>query len=256
MISADSGHCVATLITAASAFCASNLDDILLLLLLFSAATSLQSRWHVVMGQYLGFSVLVSASLLGYVGGQFLPTPWVGLLGLLPISLGVSQIIDNLDPSDQSDSQTNHASMPSWLECLGVPSGQVVAAAGITIANGGDNLGLYMPLFARCNGFQLTLTLIVFALMVGLWCAIAWRLIQAPAIADLISRYGQPLVPLLLIVLGLVILFNSHTLANRNLSVLVISGIAAMVLSLLRQLHQVSLVLSQSAPHPASLPSR
>ena len=255
-MTAAAGDLVATLATAASAFCASNLDDILLLLLLFSTATSLRSRWHVVIGQYLGFSMLVGASLLGYVGGQFLPTPWIGVLGLLPISLGVSQVIDNLEPADQSDSRSIDASMPSWLDRLGLPCGQAVATAGITIANGGDNVGLYMPLFARCNGHQLTLTLLVFALMVGLWCAMAWRLIQAPAVADLINRYGQPAVPLLLIVLGLVILFDSHTLANRNLSVLVISGIAAMVVSLLRQLHQVSLVLSRPAPPRVSLPSR
>ena len=255
-MTAAAGDLAATLATAASAFCASNLDDILLLLLLFSTATSLRSRWHVVIGQYLGFSVLVGASLLGYVGGQFLPTPWIGVFGLLPISLGVSQIIDNLEPADQSGSRSIDASMPSCLERLGLPCGQAVATAGITIANGGDNVGLYMPLFARCTGPQLTLTLLVFALMVGVWCAMAWRLIQAPSMADLINRYGQPAVPLLLIVLGLVILFDSHTLANRNLSVLVISGIAAMVVSLLRQLHQVSLVLSRPAPPRVSLPSR
>jgi hypothetical protein len=37
--------------TAVSAFCASNLDDILLLLLLFSGAHGKQARWHVVAGQ-------------------------------------------------------------------------------------------------------------------------------------------------------------------------------------------------------------
>ena len=255
-MTAAAGDLVATLATAASAFCASNLDDILLLLLLFSTATSLRSRWHVVIGQYLGFSMLVGASLLGYVGGQFLPTPWIGVLGLLPISLGVSQVIDNLEPADQSDSQSIDAAMPSWLQSLGLPAGQAVATAGITIANGGDNVGLYIPLFARCTGPQLVLTLLVFSLMVGLWCAMAWRLLQAPAVADLINRYGQPAVPLLLIVLGLVILFDSHTLANRNLSVLVISGITAMAVSLLRQLHQVALVLSRPAPSGVSFPSR
>lgn len=252
----DPGDLISTLATAASAFCASNLDDILVLLLLFSSASSLGLRWQVVLGQYLGFSFLVSASMLGYLGGQLLPSTWIGVLGLLPISLGVSQIIDNLEQVEQPCCQSLDASVPSWLKRLGLPLGQAVAAAGLTIANGGDNVGLYMPLFARCNGLQLTLTLLVFALMVGLWCAIAWRLIQAPAIADLIKRYGQPAVPLLLIVLGLVILIDSHTLANRNLAVLVISGIAAMVISLLHQLHQVSLVLSSPASHRASLPSR
>ncbi|KEF42589.1 MAG: hypothetical protein ER33_04820 [Cyanobium sp. CACIAM 14] len=244
------------LATAVSAFAASNLDDILVLLLLFSAADRRHAAWHVVAGQYLGFAVLVCASLIGFVGGQLLPPAWIGVLGLLPISLGVSQLIDNIGDADDSVVSTAEASMPTWLLNLGLPCGQIAAIAGLTVANGGDNVGLYLPLFAGCTAPELGLTLLVFAGMVGLWCALAWRLIQAPGLGALVRRVVQPAVPLVLIGLGLLILLDSHTLADRTLAVLVLCGLAAMSLSLGRQLQQAAQSLHRATLRPTSVPSR
>ncbi len=232
--------------TAASAFCASNLDDILLLLLLFSGAQSTHARWHVVAGQYLGFSLLILPSLLGFVGGQLLPQQWIGVLGLLPVALGVSQIIDSLaaparccEQGTASPDDSLAGITPEWVTQLGLPCTPIIAVAGLTLANGGDNIGLYMPLFARSNTIQLTTTLIVFFLLVGVWCLVAWRLVHTTGIAGLISRYGQQLMPLVLIGLGLLILIESDTFSFRPLAVMVLSALLAMALSLLHQLQQL-----------------
>ena len=145
--------------------------------------------------------------------------------------------------------------MPLWLQRLGLPCGQAVAVAGVTVANGGDNIGLYLPLFARCNGPQLALTLVVFALMLGLWCAAAWRLLQAPAVAKTVQRLAQPIAPLVLIGLGLLILLDSHTLADRSLAVLVLSGLAMMSMTLARQLQQNAQLLRRADLGSLTLPS-
>lgn len=237
--------------TAASAFCASNLDDILLLLLLFSGADDKRARWHVVAGQYLGFTLLVLASLLGFLGGQFLSQEWTGVLGLFPVGLGVSQIIDSLQASQQgcdqspvsSDSSTTEI-VPAWVQRLGIPCTQMFAVASLTVANGGDNLGLYMPLFAQVNLVQLSTTLVVFFLLVGVWCLTAWRLLQAPGLAGLINRYGQQVVPLVLVGLGLMILVESHTFSSRPLSVMVLSALMAMAWAALRQVQSLTTDLS------------
>lgn len=47
--------------------------------------------------------------------------------------------------------------------------------------------------------------------MVGVWCAIAYLLTRQPTIANLLSRYGQPIVPFILIGLGLFILYERGT---------------------------------------------
>jgi len=45
-----------------------------------------------VIGQYLGFSVLIVASLPGFFGGVFVPKAWIGFLGLLPILIGITHL--------------------------------------------------------------------------------------------------------------------------------------------------------------------
>jgi cadmium resistance protein CadD (predicted permease) len=61
---------VSALITGAVAFSATNIDDIVFLTIFFSQAGH---RWHVVIGQYLGFTPLVLVSLIGFFGGQVFP---------------------------------------------------------------------------------------------------------------------------------------------------------------------------------------
>ena len=70
---------VSALITGAVAFSATNIDDIVFLTIFFSQTPE---RWRVVLGQYLGFTVLVLVSLIGFFGGQILPHQWLRLFGV------------------------------------------------------------------------------------------------------------------------------------------------------------------------------
>lgn len=76
------------------AFIATNIDDIIVLLLFFSQINADFRRRHIVIGQYLGFTTIVLASLPGFFGGLIVPREWIGLLGLLPITIGVKQLVD------------------------------------------------------------------------------------------------------------------------------------------------------------------
>lgn len=219
-----------TLLRAISAFAASNLDDILVLVLLFSQAGQSWGKARVIGGQCLGFSLLVLASLMGYFGGQLLPMAWIGLLGLFPISLGVSQWIDNLSGNDDDGTTVSTGTGHSH----GIT---VATVAAITVANGGDNIGLYLPLFAHCTPLQLLTTLIVFGLMVLLWCSLAWRLHQLPLVASALSQHGRNLVPVVLMGLGTFILIDSHTFQDRGLACLTVLCLGTMAWSLARHLH-------------------
>jgi cadmium resistance protein CadD (predicted permease) len=85
---------ISTIMTAITAFAATNLDDIVILMVFFSQVnTTFRSR-HIVTGQYLGFTVLILASIPGFLGGLILPEAWIGLLGFLPIAIGVKQLIN------------------------------------------------------------------------------------------------------------------------------------------------------------------
>ena len=213
--------------TAITAFTATNLDDVLILLLFFSQVNAAFQKKHIVIGQYLGFGALVLASLSGYFGGLLMPRDWIGMLGILPISIGLHRLfIPDTDDTEQEEEVVENSD--SWLSNLLSP--QVYSVAAVTFANGGDNVGIYVPMFASASWESLLVILGVFFSMVGVWCYAAYRLIQVPAIADSLSRYGNYLVPFVLIGLGILIMIDSHTLENRGLAVLslVIGGLVVL----------------------------
>ncbi|MBW4695718.1 MAG: cadmium resistance transporter [Lyngbya sp. HA4199-MV5] len=213
---------VTAISTGLTAFTATNLDDILILMLFFSQVDAIVRKRHIVAGQYLGFTALVLASLPSFFGGMLLPRPCVGLLGLVPIAIGISRLVNVND--DDAESETT-PTQPTWFSSVISP--QAYSVAAVTFANGGDNIGIYMPLFASCTWQSLSIILGVFFSLVGVWCFAAYQLTQVPAIADTLTRYGNHLVPFVLIGLGALILMDSRTLENPGLAVLtlVISGI-------------------------------
>ena len=145
------------------------------------------------------------------------------MLGLVPIAIGISRLV-NFDEENEAEKDETPAQL-SWFSSFISP--QAYSVAAVTFANGGDNIGIYMPLFASCNWQNLLIILGVFFSLVGVWCFAAYKLTQVPAIADNLTRYGNYLVPFVLISLGALILVDSRTLENPGLAVLtlVISGL-------------------------------
>ena len=241
---------ITTISTGFTAFTATNLDDILLLMLFFSQANAIFRKRHIVAGQYLGFAALVLLSLPSFFGSIFLPRPFIGLLGLVPIAIGFSRLVNtNEAETDTQETQTQ----PPWFSSLMSP--QAYSVAAVTFANGGDNIGIYMPLFASCTWQNLVVILSVFFSMVGVWCFAANQLTQVPAIADNLTRYGNYLIPFVLMSLGVLILIDSRTLENPGLAVLtlVVSGLYFIKLS--SPILQTLQALQARFPHLNSFPA-
>lgn len=209
------GWIAQTILTATTAFAATNIDDIIILMLFFAQVNATFRPRHIVVGQYLGFAALILASLPGFLGGLLIPREWIGLLGFLPILIGIKQ---GFSPKEDDQVQTvpyelisvDEKRSPTFTLATLVPA-QTYSVAAITIANGGDNIGIYLPLFATSNVTTLGITLIVFAVLIALWCGIAYRLAQLPAIAHVLTQYGHAVVPIVLISLGVFILLESKT---------------------------------------------
>lgn len=220
---------VTTIPTGLTAFCATNLDDILVLLVFFSQVNNSFRYRHIIAGQYLGFTILVLASLPGFFGSLILPKPWIGLLGIVPIVIGISRLLEE-QTDNLEESETEIASESSFLSFL---SPQTCGVAAVTFANGGDNIGIYVPLFANSTWLSLLIIIGEFFLLVGVWCYAAYKLTQTKAIADLLTSYGNNLIPFVLIGLGILILLDSQTLLDPTLTViaLLVSSFALMSLS-------------------------
>lgn len=217
--------------TGITAFTATNLDDIVILLLFFSQVNTLFRRRHIVAGQYLGFGALVLASLPSFFGSLILPRPWIGLLGIVPIAIGISRLL-NQDTDESEDREEAQEPQKYWFSSFISP--QTYGVAAVTFANGGDNIGIYVPLFASSSWESLMAILGVFFSLVGVWCYTAYQLTRVPAIAQTLTRYGNQLVPFVLIGLGVLILVDSHTLENRGLAVLTLVTSCLFLLTLVK----------------------
>lgn len=196
--------------TGITAFIATNLDDLVILTLLFSQVNATFRRRHIVIGQYLGFTALVIASLSGFFGGLFLPSHWIGLLGLVPIAIGLNRFFNPDDDSSEEVTAETDDSNSSFF--TGLLSPQAYSVAAITVANGGDNIGIYAPLFASTNIDKLLVILGIFFLLVGVWCYATYKLTRQKAIAEVLTRYGNQFVPFVLIGLGIFIVLESSAL--------------------------------------------
>ena len=172
------------------AFAVTDIDDLVLLALWFS-----QPRRHVasiVLGQYLGIGALVAVSIVAGLLALAVPVQWLAWLGLLPIGLGVRLLLKG-DGSDDEDASAT-ATSP-------------LAVAAITIANGGDNLGVYIPLFASQPGATATYILI-FAVGTAVWCGLGYALVSHPVAAHTLQRWGHRILPWALIAIGAHILLG------------------------------------------------
>ncbi|MET7836312.1 cadmium resistance transporter [Micromonospora sediminicola] len=182
---------------AAGVFAATNLDDVVVLTVLFVASrTDGRPRpWQIVGGQYAGIGALVAVAVVAAAGLLVVPDPWPGLLGLLPIALGVRALVNRADDDEPP-----------------VVVGTLLGVAGVTVANGADNIAVYVPVFRALDPLTGLVWLLVFATLVAVWCAVAAVLGGHPRVVSLVGRAGHRLVPAIFVAIGVTVLLTSGVL--------------------------------------------
>jgi len=193
---------------SATVFVSTNIDDIFLLAAFF-ADPHLRAR-AIVAGQFLGIGVLVLVSILAAVAALAIPEGYTALLGVVPLILGVLKLSTLLRTRGTSAPEEGQAQV-SEQNLERRTHSQVLAVAGVTIANGGDNLGVYIPLFAS-EPKAIPGHVVVFAVMTALWCLAGHALVKNRLLGDPIKRYGHLVLPFVLIGLGLYILAGARVL--------------------------------------------
>ncbi len=183
------------ILTAIIAFIATNIDD-LFILMLFFGNSNFKNR-QVVIGQYVGVISLILVSSLGYFFKFVLPPIFISLLGIFPIIIGIKELV-NLKRHRRADEEISKDFKRS----------SILEVALVTFSNGGDNIGVYLPLFAGINAFQLGVVILVFLVMIGVWCLISYSLVNNRLLGDKIERYGHIIFPFVLIALGIYILLQ------------------------------------------------
>jgi cadmium resistance protein CadD (predicted permease) len=159
---------------------------------------------EIVIGQYAGILILVAASLIGSLLTLAISQAYIGLFGIFAIALGVKKLFDLYRSRDDFEQEKHD------------PAGRhtrMATVALVTLANGADNIGIYMPAFAVRRGYEIGIMAMVFCLMTGLWCFLAHRLVEHPGYGTLIRRYGRRVAPLVLIGIGVLIMYQAGSFA-------------------------------------------
>lgn len=195
-----------TIISAIGVYISTSIDYLIVLIILFAQLSQNKQKWHIYAGQYLGTGLLVGVSLVAAYVVNFVPKAWmVGLLGLIPIYLGIRfAIVGEGEEEEEEETierlEQSKANQLFWTVTL------------LTIASGGDNLGIYIPYFASLDWAQTLVALLMFAIGVIIFCKLSQVLSSIPLIFETIEKYTRIIVPLVFIPLGLYIMYENGTI--------------------------------------------
>ena len=186
-----------TLGLSVALFVSTNIDDIFVLLALYS-----EPRVHpgsVVAGQLIGMLALVLGTIaIAALALAFAPA-YVGLLGLFPLAIGIVQLVRRGGADDDDAPAVTRTNLAA----------QTLAVTLITVANGGDNLAVYVPAFATRSALDQWVLGGSFLVLTGVWCGLGYYLVSHPRLGGPIRRFAAPAAPWVLIALGVFILIES-----------------------------------------------
>ncbi|WDF35154.1 cadmium resistance transporter (plasmid) [Arthrobacter agilis] len=194
---------LSSVLPAIGLFFLTNIDDIIVLALFFARGAGQRGTTaRILGGQYLGFLGILGAAVLVALGaGAFLPEEAIPYFGLIPLLLGLRvawQVWRNRDDDDDDDDEAKVA---------GKKVG-VLTVAAVTFANGGDNIGVYVPVFLNVGPTAVIAYCAVFLALVIVLVWLAKFVATRRPIADTLERWEHILFPVVLIALGLFILIS------------------------------------------------
>jgi cadmium resistance protein CadD (predicted permease) len=183
-------------------FVSTNLDDIVLVVAFLADRRFRTSE--VTAGQLVGIAALYGASVAASLVSVAVAPEHVAWLGLVPIALGIKELAEQFRGEDDSDDGALAAgTQPS----TGAFS-RVAKVTAVTIANGADNLGVYIPVFAVRSGADVALIGILFAVMTVALCLAGHWLVNHSAFSAKLRKYAGRSVPFVLIAIGAWILIE------------------------------------------------
>lgn len=192
---------VSSILQAIGLFIATNIDDIVILSLFFGRGQGQPGTTRrILAGQYLGFLGILGAAVAAAFGAQvLLPEAILPYFGLIPLGLGLWaawQAWRNRGQDDDDEAQLEGKRVSVWT------------VAAVTFANGGDNIGVYVPVFVSVSWSAVLAYCIVFLLLVAALVFLAKWISSKKPIAEALERWEHILFPAVLIGLGIVILVS------------------------------------------------
>ncbi|WP_047984770.1 cadmium resistance transporter [Ornithinibacillus californiensis] len=193
---------MATIITIVITFIAAGIDEMLVLILLFAHAKNKKQMRQVYIGQQAGMTVILFIILIALYGVSFFTGKWTGLLGILPIVIGLMELFDG-DEDEESDAILRKTTIFSNL---------TTRVAIVAIVGGSEELAIFVPYFTTLNSNELMIAVLTFFVMIFIWSGICHVLGSTKNVYKVVKRYERIIIPVVFIGIGMKVLLENDTI--------------------------------------------
>jgi cadmium resistance transport/sequestration family protein len=193
---------MATIITIIITFIATGIDEMLVLILLFAHAKSQKQIRQVYIGQLIGMTFILILVVIAVSGISPFTGKWTGLLGLLPIFIGIIELFEGDEDNEGK----------GILDKLSMFSNLTLRVAIIAIAGGAEELAIYIPYLTSLNWNEVILAIFAFIIMIPIWSAICHMVGSMKQVYYFVKRFQRFVIPVVFIGIGLKVLLESDTI--------------------------------------------
>ncbi len=182
----------------AASYVATNLDNLLLLVLLLGAHP--ESKGATLCGHLVAAGGVLVLCLAAVIAGTIIDPGLLGYLGIIPIVLGLRLLYRQFAARGEPSSNTGIETRSGWL-----------ATALLLAGNSGDTLAVFLPLFAESDLRYIGVAVALFVVMAVAWGALALGVSSNLARARRLVRLGEYLVPWVMLAAGSYVLLDTAT---------------------------------------------
>jgi len=185
---------MAFVVAAAGAFTATNIDDLVVLVVTYQA--SLQSRAEsvrIAVGQYLGMSAVTLASLAVASGLASVDHRLVKWLGIIPITLGLVRLVRLV--------RSARAGRGDRADVRPMRTG-VLSVTLLVASLGSDNVAVYVTQFHHGSIRQNLTVIATYAVLTGVWCVLAAAVSKRSRASRRLTTAAPRVIPFLYIAIG------------------------------------------------------
>jgi cadmium resistance protein CadD (predicted permease) len=197
---------IAIIPVAAAAYAATNMDNFILLVALLGRYR--KHTANVVAGFFACTLILAFVGMSIGRAADFVPVEYLGLLGFVPISIGVIELIQLR--------RGNTAATEAKGESADGARKVFTTTLGTQLGNGADTVVVFGILFIDSMPAADILTVITFAAMAFIFVCVGIYAVRHPALCKWIDRYAHRAMPFILIIVGVYVIANTVTDISPN----------------------------------------
>jgi len=186
----------------ATSFVATNLDNLLLLVVLLG--TNAKRRSAVLLGYVCSAIAVIFASALGVAVGSMVGADMIGYLGIVPLLLGCYMLYKSWTGSQVEYEETD-------LLSNGTEPGIWLSTFFLLFSNSGDSVAVFLPLMAESGRSAILIIVCSYLAMALLWAGLSYTISGQRALALRIEQRAEKIVPWIMIGVGIYILTDTAT---------------------------------------------